>query len=91
MIWKHAFRNALFPIITLFASVLPAALAGSVVIEWIFNIPGMGKLSIDAINGRDWPVVYTILMLAATLTMLGILIADLLYALADPRVSYRKK
>ncbi|HMN91562.1 MAG TPA: ABC transporter permease, partial [Saprospiraceae bacterium] len=90
VIWRHAFRNALFPIITLFASVFPAALAGSVVIEAIFNIPGMGKLSIDAINSRDFPVVYTVLMLSAVLTMIGILIADMLYALLDPRVSYSK-
>jgi peptide/nickel transport system permease protein len=90
VIWRHAFRNALFPIITLFASIFPAALAGSVVIEAIFNIPGMGKLSIDAINSRDFPVVYTVLMLSAVLTMVGILIADILYALLDPRVSYSK-
>ena len=90
VVWKHAFRNALFPIITLLANVLPALLAGSVVIEVIFNIPGMGKLTIDAINRQDWPVVYTILMLAAIVTMIGILFADLLYAWADPRVRYRK-
>ncbi len=90
IIWKHAFRNALFPIVTLFASVLPGALAGSVVIEVIFNIPGMGKLTVDAIGARDYPVVYTVLMLGAILTMAGILIADVLYALLDPRVSYAK-
>ncbi len=91
VIWKHAFRNALFPIITLFASVFPAALAGSVVIEVIYNIPGMGKLTIDAIFTRDWPIVYTVLMLSAVLTMIGILIADILYAWLDPRVSFSKK
>lgn len=91
IIWKHAFRNALFPIITLFASVFPAAFAGSVVIEVIYNIPGMGKLTIDAITTRDWPIVYTILMISAILTMIGILIADLLYALLDPRVTFNKK
>ncbi|MFN7117746.1 MAG: ABC transporter permease [Saprospiraceae bacterium] len=91
IIWKHAFRNALFPIITLFASVFPAAFAGSVVIEVIYNIPGMGKLTIDAINGRDWPIVYTVLMISAILTMIGILIADILYALLDPRVTFSKK
>ncbi len=88
VIWRHAFRNALFPIITMFASIFPAVFAGSVVIEVIFNIPGMGKLTVDAIFQRDWPVVYTVLMLAAALTMTGILIADLLYAWVDPRVSY---
>lgn len=91
VIWKHAFRNALFPLVTMFASVFPAMLAGSVVIEVIFNIPGMGKLTIDAINARDWPVVYTVLMLSAILTMVGILISDMLYAALDPRVSYRRR
>ena len=88
--WKHAFRNALFPIITLLASVLPAVLAGSVVIEVIFNIHGMGKLTVDAITQRDWPVVYGVLILSAVLTMIGILLADVLYKLADPRVDYRR-
>jgi peptide/nickel transport system permease protein len=88
VIWKHAFANALFPIITMFATLFPAVFAGSVVIEYIFNIPGMGGLTVGAIFQRDWPVVYTVLMLAAILTMAGILIADLLYAMVDPRVSY---
>lgn len=91
VIWKHAFRNALFPIITMIASIIPAVFAGSVVIEVIFNIPGMGKLTVDAIFQRNWPVVYTTLMLSATLTMIGILLADILYALVDPRVSYSLK
>lgn len=91
VIWKHAFRNALFPLITLFASIFPAVLAGSVVIEVIFNIFGMGKLTVDAIVDKNWPIVYTVLMLSSIMTMLGILIADLLYAWADPRVSYGKK
>lgn len=90
IIWRHAFRNALFPIITLFGSVFPAVLAGSVVIEVIFNIYGMGKLTVDAIFQRDWPVVYAVLMLGAFLTMAGILLADVLYAVADPRVRYGK-
>lgn len=91
IIWKHAFRNSLFPIITLFAYIFPAAIAGSVTIEVIYSIPGMGKLAVDSIVARDWPVVFTILMFAAILTMIGNLVADLLYALADPRVSYSKK
>jgi len=91
VIWKHAFRNALFPLITLFASLFPAMLAGSVIIEYIFNIPGMGKLTVDSIRNQDWPVVYVLLLLSAVMTMAGILLADLLYSLADPRVSYQKK
>lgn len=90
VIWKHAFRNALFPIITLLASLLPALLAGSVVVETIFSIPGMGQLTVDSIYKKDWSVVYTILMMAAILTMAGILLADLLYTWADPRVRFKK-
>lgn len=90
VVWRHAFRNALFPIITLIGSVFPAVLAGSVVIEVIFGIPGMGKLTVESIFARDWPVVFAILMLGALLTMAGLWIADLLYALADPRVRYRR-
>lgn len=90
IIWKHAFRNALFPLITMLALVLPATISGSVVIEVIFNIPGMGREVVNAISAKDWAIVYTVLMLVAILTMIGNLIADILYALADPRISYRK-
>lgn len=90
VIWKHAFRNALFPLITLFASIFPSLIAGSVIIEKIFNIPGMGLLLINSINSKDWQVVYAILMMAAVVTILGILIADILYALVDPRVKFGK-
>ena len=91
VIWKHTFRNALFPLITLLASVFPSLLAGSIVIERIFNIPGMGLLLINSINSKDWQVVYAILMMAAVVTILGILIADILYVLADPRVKLGKQ
>lgn len=90
VIWKHSFRNALFPLITLFANVFPALLAGSIVIEKVFNIPGMGLLLIDSINSKDWQVVYAILMMAAVVTILGLLLADLLYAWIDPRVKFDK-
>lgn len=91
VVWKHAFRNSLFPVITLIGGILPATIAGSVVIEYIFNIPGMGKLMIEAIFQRDWPVVYAVMMMGAILTMSGILLADVLYAWADPRVRISKK
>jgi len=91
VIWKHAFRNSLFPLITIFGSVLPAAFAGSVIVEQIFNINGMGLLLLDSIRNQDWPVVYAILMIAAILTMVGLLIADILYVIADPRVRLGKK
>ncbi len=89
VVWKHAFRNALFPIITLFSSVFPRALSGSIAIELIYAIPGMGQLVLSSITARDWPVVFTIVMFVAILTMIGNLIADILYAIVDPRVSYQ--
>ena len=88
VIWKHGFRNALFPLITLLASVLPAAIAGSVAVEVIFNIPGMGWLTFNAISQKDWPIVFTVLMLGSVLTVAGMLLADVLYALVDPRIKY---
>jgi peptide/nickel transport system permease protein len=89
VIWKHAFRNSLFPIITLFSSVFPRALSGAIAIELIYNIPGMGVLVLKAIGERDWPIVFTVAMLAAILTMIGNLIADILYAVVDPRISFK--
>lgn len=89
VIWKHGFRNALFPLVTIIAVVFPAAIAGSIVIETIFNIPGMGREVVDAIFSKDWPVLYTILMLVAILTMIGNLVADILYVVVDPRVKFK--
>ena len=86
VLWQQAFRNARFPLITILGTVLPGLLAGSVAIEIIFNIPGMGRLTYTSILAQDWPVVYRILLLAAGLTILGTLLADLLYSRTDPRV-----
>lgn len=91
VVWKHAFRNSLIPIITMFAVLFPAAIAGSIVIEMIFSIPGMGNLFIDSITSRDWPVVFTIMMFSAILTLVGNLVADFLYTVVDPRISFTKK
>jgi len=86
IVWRHGFRNSIFPLITLFGNVLPRAFAGSVVIEVIFNIQGMGYLMWDS-----WQVVYTVLMITALLTVIGILLADLLYAFIDPRIQFGRK
>lgn len=91
VIWKHAFKNSLLPIITLFASVFPAAISGSFVIEVIFSIPGMGKLTLDAIIARNYPIVFTVLMFTSILTLVGTLVADILYAVVDPRISFGSK
>lgn len=87
-IFRHWMPNALFPLITLSAAVLPSLISGSVVIEVIFNIPGMGRLLWDSIFAQDWNTIMAILMLGGLLTMLGQLIADILYKKADPRINY---
>lgn len=91
VIWKHAFRNSLLPILTLFANIFPAAISGSFVIEFIFSIPGMGMTSLGALNARDYPIVFTAVMFTAILTLVGTLVADMLYAAVDPRISYTNK
>lgn len=88
LLWKHVLRNALFPIITLLGGLLPSLLAGSVLIELIFNLPGMGWLLLEAIIAKDWPVVMAILLLNGVLTILGLLLADVLYHVADPRLRH---
>ncbi len=85
--WRHAFRNALFPMITMVGSAFPAAISGTVILEVIFSIPGMGRLLYMSILSQDWPVVYAMVLLASCLTIGGYLITDLLYRWADPRVS----
>ncbi|NUM50463.1 MAG: ABC transporter permease [Flavobacteriales bacterium] len=91
VVWKHAFRNSLLPIITLFASVFPAAISGSFIIEVIFSIPGMGKLTLEAIFARNYPIVFTVLMFTSILTLIGTLVSDIMYAAVDPRISFSAK
>jgi peptide/nickel transport system permease protein len=88
VLWRHVFRNSLLPLITVAASLLPSLLAGSVIVESIFSIEGMGKLAVEAVKTRDRELVLSITLIGGVLTLLGYLIADLLYAIADPRVSY---
>jgi peptide/nickel transport system permease protein len=86
VIYKHALRNALLPLITIFGLSIPGLIGGSVIAESIFAIPGMGKLFYDAVLMRDFPVIMGILTIGSALTLLGNLLADLAYAWADPRV-----
>ena len=88
--WHHAFRNSLLPVITQFASVFPGLVAGSVVIETIFTLPGMGQRILQAIYSHDYPIIFTIVMLTSVLTMTGNLVADILYATVDPRIRFGK-
>jgi peptide/nickel transport system permease protein len=86
VIYKHALRNALLPIITLLGLSIPGLIGGSIIFEQIFGIPGMGQLSYHAIMTRDYPVVMGLLFISSILTMIGNLIADMCYAAADPRI-----
>lgn len=88
VILVHALRNGLFPIITLFATLLPFLVGGSVIIETIFNIHGMGWYAFDAVLRREYDIVMTTLTLSAVLTLLGILVSDILYVLVNPRVTF---
>lgn len=90
VVYRHALRNALIPIITLLGGLLPSLLGGSIIVEEIFTINGMGKLSFEAIMNRDYPVINAIAFLSAFLTLAGILISDLLYAVVDPRIKLEK-
>lgn len=86
VIYKHALRNALLPVITILGLSVPGLIGGSVIFETIFAIPGMGKLFYDGVMMRDYPLIMGILVLGAVLTLIGNLLADLSYALADPRI-----
>lgn len=88
VIFKHALRNALIPIVTLVGLSLPALIGGSTIIETIFSWPGMGRLNYEAITSLNYPLVMGIGVISAILTLLGNLLADLGYALLDPRIRY---
>jgi len=83
---KHALRNALLPVITILGLSIPGLIGGSVIFESIFSIPGMGQLFYMSVMARDYPTIMGILVIGAFLTLLGNLIADISYALADPRI-----
>jgi len=89
-IWGHALRNALVPIATGFGSILTVMFAGSVIIEQVFEIPGMGRLSLEAIVGRDYPVFMGILSITAILGLVGNILSDFCYVLIDPRINFQE-
>lgn len=89
VILKHALRNSLLPVITVFAAIFPMAIGGSIIIEVIFSIPGMGVEVYNSILNYDYPMIITVFTLSGFLTMVGYLVADLLYAVVDPRISYK--
>lgn len=88
VIYRHAFRNAVIPIITLLGFWIPGLLSGAVVTETIFALPGLGKISVEATMTRNYPLILGINAMLAVLTLIGALVADLLYAVADPRIRF---
>jgi peptide/nickel transport system permease protein len=88
VVFKHALRNSILPLITLFGYNIPTLFAGALLIEVVFNYPGMGLLLYNAAIKRDYPIIMAGIVVAGALTIIGNLIADLLYGLADPRIRY---
>ncbi len=88
VIYKHALRNALLPVITLIGFSIPGLIGGSVIFETIYAIPGMGQLFFQSVMSRDYPVVMGILLIGSFLTLIGNIIADVSYAIADPRIRH---
>lgn len=86
VIFKYAMRNSLIPIITLLGTLLPALIGGSVIIETIFSIPGMGRLGFQAVLDRDYPLIMGTFTMSAILTLIGLIITDVMYAIVDPRI-----
>ena len=86
VIYKHALRNALLPVVTILGLSVPGLIGGSVIFEQIFGIPGMGRLFYSGVMSRDYPLVMGILTIGAFLTLLGNLLADISYAVVDPRI-----
>ena len=90
VVYKHVFRNTLIPLVTQLAFTLPSLFGGAMITETIFDIPGIGKVAYDAIQIGDIPLAMGYNMFIAVLTVAGILLADLMYAVVDPRVKIRK-
>jgi peptide/nickel transport system permease protein len=91
VVWRHAFRNSVIPVITIMATLLPAMFGGSVIIESIFSVPGMGLLAFEAVTTRDYNVVMAVATIAGMLNLVGLLLGDIAYAIADPRISFEGK
>lgn len=88
VIYRHAFRNAVIPIITLLGFSIPGLVSGAVMTESIFGYPGLGKISVEAVNARDYPLILGINAMLSILTLVSTLVADVFYAVADPRIKY---
>jgi len=91
VILKHVMRNSLIPLVTMLAALLPALIGGSVIIETIFSIPGLGQLGYESVRARDYPTVMALYAVSAVLTLIGILISDLLLSVVDPRIAFGRR
>jgi len=91
VVFKHVVRNSLIPQVTILASILPGLIGGSIIIETIFSIPGLGQLGYESVLARDYPTVMALFTVSALLTLLGILISDLLLAVVDPRIAFGRR
>jgi peptide/nickel transport system permease protein len=83
---RHALRNGLIPIVTLFGIQLPALIGGTVVLETIFSVPGMGTYLIDALSHRDYPIIQAIVLVTAFVVVFTNLVVDASYSIIDPRI-----
>jgi peptide/nickel transport system permease protein len=88
VVLRHAFRNTFIPLLTRAGSMVPVLVSGAVILEVIFNWPGLGRLFFEGVAARDYPVMMAGVVISAVLVQVGILLSDLAYAWADPRISY---
>ena len=88
VIYKHAFRNAILPVITIAGLQIPGLFGGALIIETIFDWPGLGRLYLQGVAARDYPLIMGLVLMSAVLIVLSNLLADLAYAVADPRIRY---
>jgi peptide/nickel transport system permease protein len=90
IVYRHALKNAILPVITILGLSVPGLIGGSVIFESVFGIPGMGRLFYESVMGRDYPVIMAVLVIGAFLTLIGNLLADISYSFADPRIKYER-
>jgi peptide/nickel transport system permease protein len=91
VVLKHVVRNSLIPLVTILAGILPGIIGGSVIIETIFSIPGLGQLGYESVLARDYPTIMALFSVSAVLTLIGILISDLLLSMVDPRIAFGRR
>jgi peptide/nickel transport system permease protein len=88
VVYKHALRNSMIPVLTLLASILPILIGGSIIVEKVFDIPGMGKYAFEGLLRRDFQIVMAVTIFVGIMTQVGILLSDITYSLVDPRIRH---